>query len=66
MLLDIQPKLIPLGELIQNRLFRIPDYQRTYSWGEGQREALFEDIRQAQDIGSRPDALHVDHSRAAP
>lgn len=56
MLLDIQPKLIPLGELIQNRLFRIPDYQRTYSWGEGQREALFADIRQAQDKG--PDRTH--------
>ena len=51
MLPDIQPKLIPLGELIQNRLFRIPDYQRTYSWGETQREALFTDIRSAYDKG---------------
>ena len=51
MLPDIQPKLIPLGELIQNRLFRIPDYQRTYSWGDEQREDLFADIRKAQGKG---------------
>ncbi len=56
MLPDIQPKLIPLGELIQNRLFEIPDYQRTYSWGEREREALFEDIRKAHDKG--PDRTH--------
>ncbi len=55
-MLDLQPKLVSLGELIQNRLFRIPDYQRTYSWEKGQRAALFTDIRQAYAKG--PERTH--------
>lgn len=56
MVIDIQPKHVPLGELMQNRLFRIPDYQRTYSWGRKQRDDLFEDITQANEKG--PDRSH--------
>jgi hypothetical protein len=36
---------------MQSRLFRIPDYQRAYSWGERQRADLFEDIREAARSG---------------
>lgn len=41
---------------MQDRLFRIPDYQRTYSWGRKQREDLFKDITQAHEKG--PDRSH--------
>jgi len=36
---------------MQSRLFRIPDYQRAYSWGTRQRSDLFEDIREAARSG---------------
>ena len=55
-MLDIQPKHLRLRELMQNRLFRIPDYQRNYSWGRKQRQELFEDIRQVYQKGD--DRLH--------
>lgn len=51
-MLDIQPKYITLHELTQNRLFRIPDYQRSYSWTRKQREDLFDDIWAAYDKGN--------------
>ena len=41
---NIQPLYVTLAELIEGRLFRIPDYQRSYSWGRGQRQDLFNDI----------------------
>jgi hypothetical protein len=28
----IQPKFLSLTDLLANRLFRIPQYQRSYSW----------------------------------
>lgn len=39
-----RPELLSLYELITNRLFEIPDYQRTYSWKKKQRVDLFSDI----------------------
>jgi len=39
-----RPELYSLYELLTNRLFEIPDYQRTYSWGKKQRVDLFSDI----------------------
>ena len=43
-MLDITPQLISLGGLFTGRLFRIPQYQRSYSWERKHRTDLFEDI----------------------
>lgn len=37
-------KLLTLNEIFNNKLFRIPDYQRGYAWGTGQIEDFWEDI----------------------
>ena len=50
-MIDIQPQHITLDRLFYGRLFRVPQYQRPYSWGNKQREALFSDIRQAMEKG---------------
>jgi hypothetical protein len=42
--MKIQPQLLTLDQLLQGRLFRIPEYQRSYSWGAKQRADLFSDI----------------------
>ena len=55
-MLDIQPRHIPLGELLHGRLFRIPPYQRAYSWQPRHRKDLFEDIRRLSQKGD--DASH--------
>ena len=49
--LDIAPKLATLDELLYGRLFRIPQYQRTYSWLKRQRQDLFR--RHSTDMGRR-------------
>ena len=49
--LQIQPQLQTFGQLISGRLFNIPDYQRSYSWGTPQRRALFEDINRTWEAG---------------
>jgi uncharacterized protein with ParB-like and HNH nuclease domain len=41
---SIQPHYLTFANLINNRLFRIPDYQRAYSWERKQRADLFNDI----------------------
>ena len=38
-------KFLTLTELLGSRLFRIPQYQRAYSWERKHREDMFEDIR---------------------
>ena len=40
----LDPKFQTLAHLLQYRLFRIPDYQRSYSWSSREREDLFKDI----------------------
>lgn len=40
----IQPKYMDLEEMFARRVFRIPIYQRCYSWRDSQREDLFQDI----------------------
>lgn len=52
----IDPKLVTLAQLLQGRLFRIPEYQRAYSWTERQRTAMFEDIDQL--AARKPDHQH--------
>ena len=44
-MIAIQPSYLTVAELFSNRLFRIPDYQRAYSWGTAQRSDLFSDIK---------------------
>jgi uncharacterized protein with ParB-like and HNH nuclease domain len=41
---DIQPKYFTFADLVSKRLFRIPEYQRAYSWKSKHREDLFDDI----------------------
>ena len=45
-------ELLTLREIFDSgkRTFIIPGYQRSYSWGEGQRKDLIDDIKQAQEI----------------
>ena len=40
----IQPQHLSLIDLLDKRLFTIPDYQRSYSWSARQRQDLFDDI----------------------
>ncbi|MDF3352114.1 DUF262 domain-containing protein [Sulfitobacter sp. KE34] len=49
--MQLSPQHLTVAHLMQSRLFRIPDYQRAYSWGERQRSDLFEDIREASRSG---------------
>lgn len=50
----IQPKYQKLNELLAGRLFRIPPYQRAYSWGQKQRKDLFSDINRLRDADGDP------------
>ncbi len=45
--MDIQPKYLDLATLLHRRLFRIPQYQRAYSWRPKHRKDLFDDIRRS-------------------
>ncbi|MDD3894457.1 MAG: DUF262 domain-containing HNH endonuclease family protein [Syntrophomonadaceae bacterium] len=42
--MPIRPEYLTLDDLMQKRLFRIPNYQRSYSWETKQRKDLFKDI----------------------
>ena len=50
--MDIRPEYITLDRLIQGRLFRIPEYQRAYSWHRKERLELFDDIRKTYHQGN--------------
>lgn len=52
----IQPKYLKLNELLNGRLFRIPPYQRAYSWGRKQRNDLFSDINRLR--AANDDTVH--------
>lgn len=47
----IEPKYQTLNGLFSDRVFRIPKYQRFYSWQKKQREDLFGDIRELAKKG---------------
>ena len=49
---EIQPRHLSLIDLLDKRLFTIPDYQRSYSWSTRQRKDLFDDI---EDVWSEVD-----------
>ncbi len=55
-MITIQPQYLTLAKLLDGRLFRIPDYQRAYSWTSHQREDLFSDIEKINAKG--PDEGH--------
>lgn len=55
-MLTIQPQYLSLSKLLDGRLFRIPEYQRAYSWMTHQRQDLFGDILQMHSKG--PDEGH--------
>jgi Protein of unknown function DUF262 len=45
-----EPKLYTLNEVLHDRLFRVPPYQRGYSWTRKEREDLFQDLRNVRDL----------------
>ena len=47
------PELLSLADLLNGRLFKIPDYQRAYSWTSRERGELFGDIRKTFDKDER-------------
>lgn len=51
----IQPEFKPLIVILSDKLFRIPEYQRHYSWQTKQRNELFEDITKLQAARERYD-----------
>lgn len=47
----LNPLHLSVAKLFESRLFRIPDYQRAYSWQKKQRSDLFGDIDEAYRSG---------------
>jgi hypothetical protein len=43
-IMQLDPKFFSFDEMLQKRLFEIPEYQRAYSWTTKQRKDLFNDI----------------------
>ena len=54
-MINIDPKFLTFAQLLEKRLFRIPQYQRAYSWRGGQRQDMFDDILQ---LKKKPDSSH--------
>lgn len=50
-MLNIQPQYLSLSKLLDGRLFRIPEYQRAYSWMKHQRQDLFDDLLKTHSAG---------------
>ena len=48
---EIQPRYVSLDGLFNGKLFRIPPYQRNYSWTKRQRDDLFNDIKRIMGAG---------------
>lgn len=49
--MQLNPIHVTVSKLLEGRLFRIPGYQRAYSWGRNQRADLFHDIEEAHRSG---------------
>ena len=54
-MLNIQPTFIKFVDLLEKRLFRIPHYQRAYSWRRAERQDMFKDLQKLKD---RPGSSH--------
>lgn len=55
----IKPELLTFNQLLVERLFLIPEYQRSYSWMTKQRKALFSDIESIyEQLQKNDDAVH--------
>ena len=54
-MLNVQPRFISFAQLLEKRLFRIPLYQRAYSWSRTERADMFEDIAK---LKNRPENSH--------
>ena len=54
-MLNIQPTFIKFVDLLEKRLFRIPHYQRAYSWRRAERQDMFKDLQKLKD---RPGNSH--------
>lgn len=50
-MIAIHPQYLTLLKLLNGRLFRIPEYQRAYSWRSHQRDDLFKDIKKTHTKG---------------
>ena len=50
-MITIHPQYLTLWKLLDGRLFRIPEYQRAYSWTSRERRDLFGDITRVHDKG---------------
>jgi len=52
--------------IFNERLFRVPDYQRGYSWGEDQLEAFWHDIKNLRvDVTTTTGLLSLSQSETA-
>lgn len=51
-MISIRPEHLTLAQLLEGRLFKIPEYQRSYSWTNRQRADLFEDIENVHTKGN--------------
>lgn len=49
--MQLSPLHLTVAKLLDGRLFRIPGYQRAYSWQKRQRQDLFNDIEEAHRSG---------------
>ena len=47
--MSVRPEYYSLKKLLDNRLFRIPHYQRAYSWQREHRAAMFDDIKKLKN-----------------
>ena len=54
-MLNIQPTFIKFADLLEKRLFRIPHYQRAYSWRRAERQDMFKDLLKLKE---RPGNSH--------
>jgi uncharacterized protein with ParB-like and HNH nuclease domain len=45
-----EPKLYTLNEVLHDRIFRVPPYQRGYSWTTEERAALFQDLKNLRNL----------------